>query len=126
MKQQGAANSSGTRPRGAPAPPLRAESLAMTTRDRIQEIIDTGKATIAGGTNRVEQAQAGAALAFVACIALADALDELTERVAGLEGGDHGALEPASLGTQLADIRTELVKLNRAVKENKAVKKPKK
>jgi hypothetical protein len=90
----------------------------MTTRDRIQEIIDTGKATIAGGTNRVEQAQAGAALAFVACIALADALDELTERVAGLEGG-HGAIEPVSLGTQLADIRNELVKLNQAVKLTK-------
>jgi hypothetical protein len=90
----------------------------MTTRDRIQEIIDTGKATIAGGTNRVEQAQAGAALAFVACIALADALDELIERVTGLEGG-HGALEPVALGTQLADIRTELVKLNKAVKKPK-------
>jgi hypothetical protein len=97
----------------------------MTTRDRIQEIIDTGKATIAGGTNRVEQAQAGAALAFVACIALADALDELTERVAGLEG-DHVALEPVGLGSQLAEIRSELVKLNKAVKSNKAVKKPKK
>jgi hypothetical protein len=96
----------------------------MTTRDRIQEIIDTGKATIAGGTNRVEQAQAGAALAFVACIALADALDELAERVAGLEG--DVALEPVGLGTQLAEIRTELVKLNKAVKSNRAVKKPKK
>ena len=90
----------------------------MTTRDRIQEIIDTGKATIAGGTNRVEQAQAGAALAFVACIALADVVDELIERVAGLEG-DPGAIEPATLGTQLADIRTELVKLNKAVKKPK-------
>jgi hypothetical protein len=90
----------------------------MTTRDRIQEIIDTGKATIAGGTNRVEQAQAGAALAFVACIALADALDELIERVAGLEGS-HEAIEPAALGTQLADIRIELVKLNKAVKKPK-------
>jgi hypothetical protein len=90
----------------------------MTTRDRIQEIIDTGKATIAGGTNRVEQAQAGAALAFVACIALADVLDELMARVAKLEG-DHGAIEPAALGTQLADIRTELVKLNKAVKKPK-------
>jgi hypothetical protein len=98
----------------------------MTTRDRIQEIIETGKATIAGGTNRVEQAQAGAALAFVACIALADALDELTERVAGLEGDDHGAVEPVALGTQLADIRTELVKLNKAVKSDKPVKKPRK
>jgi hypothetical protein len=97
----------------------------MTTRDRIQEIIDTGKATIAGGTNRVEQAQAGAALAFVACIALADALDELSERIAGLEG-DQSAIEPVTLGTQLAEIRTELVKLNKAVKVNKAVKKPKK
>ena len=96
----------------------RAESLAMTTRDRIQEIIDTGKATIAGGTNRVEQAQAGAALAFVASIALADVLDELMARVAKLEG-DHGAIEPAALGTQLADIRTELVKLNKAVKKPK-------
>jgi hypothetical protein len=90
----------------------------MTTRDRIQEIIDTGKATIAGGTNRVEQAQAGAALAFVACIALADVLDELIERVARLEG-NHGAIEPAALGTQLADIQTELVKLNKAVKKPK-------
>jgi hypothetical protein len=98
--------------------PLRAESLAMTTRDRIQEIIDTGKATIAGGTNRVEQAQAGAALGFVACMALADALDELIERVAGLEG-NHGPSEPDLLGTQLADIRTELVKLNKAVKKPK-------
>jgi hypothetical protein len=97
----------------------------MTTRDRIQEIIDTGKATIAGGTNRVEQAQAGAALAFVACIALADAVDELSERISGLEG-THSAIEPVSLGTQLADIRNELVKLNKAVKLNKPVKKPKK
>jgi hypothetical protein len=91
----------------------------MTTRDRIQEIIDTGKATIAGGTNRVEQAQAGAALAFVACIALADVLDELMARVAKLEDDDHGAIEPAVLGTQLANIRTELVKLNKAVKKPK-------
>jgi hypothetical protein len=97
----------------------------MTTRDRIQEIIDTGKATIAGGTNRVEQAQAGAALAFVACIALADALDELAERIAGLEG-DPVALEPVGLGSQLAEIRSELVKLNKAVTSNKAVKKSKK
>jgi hypothetical protein len=98
--------------------PRRAESLIMTTRDRIQEIIDTGKATIAGGTNRVEQAQAGAALAFVACIALAEAVDGLTERVARLEG-DHRTIEPAALGTQLADIRTELMKLNKAVKKPK-------
>jgi hypothetical protein len=90
----------------------------MTTRDRIQEIIDTGKATIAGGTNRVEQAQAGAALAFVACVALADVLDELTARVAKLEG-DHVAIEPAALGSQLADIRMELVKLNKALKKRK-------
>jgi len=90
----------------------------MTTRDRIQELIDAGKATIAGGTNRVEQAQAGAALALVACIALADVLDELSERLADLEG-DHGTAEPVALGAQLADIRKELVKLNRAVKKPK-------
>jgi hypothetical protein len=90
----------------------------MTTRDRIQELIDAGKATIAGGTNRVEQAQAGAALALVACIALADVVDELIERVAGLEA-DLGPEEPVGLGDQLADIRTELVKLNKAVKKPK-------
>jgi hypothetical protein len=90
----------------------------MTTRDRIQELIDAGKATIAGGTNRVEQAQAGAALALVACIALADVLDEVIERMAQLEG-DRGAGEPLALGTQLADIRLELVKLNKAVKKPK-------
>ena len=90
----------------------------MTTRDRIQELIDAGKATIAGGTNRVEQAQAGAALALVACIALADVVDELIERVAELEG-DHGPRQPMALGEQLADIRTELVKLNKAVKKPK-------
>lgn len=93
----------------------------MTTRDRIQELIDAGKATIAGGTNRVEQAQAGAALALVACVALADVMDELIDRVAKLEGGgdDHALGEPASLVAQLADIRTELVKLNKAVKKPK-------
>jgi hypothetical protein len=90
----------------------------MTTRDRIQELIDAGKATIAGGTNRVEQAQAGAALALVACIALADVLDEVIQRVADLEG-DHGTTEPVALSAQLADIRTELVKLNKAVKKPK-------
>jgi hypothetical protein len=92
--------------------------VAMTTRDRIQELIDAGKATIAGGTNRVEQAQAGAALALVACIALADVVDELIERVAELES-DHGLQEPVGLGEQLADIRTELIKLNKAVKKPK-------
>jgi hypothetical protein len=90
----------------------------MTTRDRIQELIDAGKATIAGGTNRVEQAQAGAALALVACIALADVVDELIVRLAKLEG-DQGAGEALELGAQLADIRTELVKLNKAVKKPK-------
>jgi hypothetical protein len=90
----------------------------MTTRDRIQELIDAGKATIAGGTNRVEQAQAGAALALVACIALADVVDELMVRLAKLEG-DQGAGEALELGAQLADIRTELVKLNKAVKKPK-------
>jgi len=90
----------------------------MTTRDRIQELIDAGKATIAGGTNRVEQAQAGAALALVACIALADVVDELLERLAKREG-DQGVGEPLALGAQLADIRTELVKLNKAVKKPK-------
>jgi len=90
----------------------------MTTRDRIQELIDAGKATIAGGTNRVEQAQAGAALALVACIALADVVDELMVRMAKLEG-DQGAGEALELGAQLADIRTELVKLNKAVKKPK-------
>jgi hypothetical protein len=90
----------------------------MTTRERIQEIIDTGKATIAGGTNRVEQAQAGAALSFVACLALAEVLDDLVERVGRLEGG-RGVVEPAALDHQLADIRTELVKLNKAVKKPK-------
>ena len=90
----------------------------MTTRDRIQELIDAGKATIAGGTNRVEQAQAGAALALVACVALADVLDELIERVAELEG-DHEPREPVALSEQLAEIRTELVKLNKAVKKPK-------
>ena len=96
----------------------RADSVAMTTRDRIQELIDAGKATIAGGTNRVEQAQAGAALALVACLALADVVDELIDRVAELKG-DHGVEEPASLEIRLADIRTELVKLNKAVKKPK-------
>jgi hypothetical protein len=90
----------------------------MTTRDRIQELIDAGKATIAGGTNRVEQAQAGAALALVACIALADVVDELIERLGKLEG-DQGAGEAIELGAQLADIRAELVKLNKAVKKPK-------
>jgi hypothetical protein len=90
----------------------------MTTRDRIQELIDAGKATIASGTNRVEQAQAGAALALVACIALADVLDELIERVAELED-NHGPEEPLALGEQLAAIRTELGKLNKAVKKAK-------
>jgi hypothetical protein len=90
----------------------------MTTRDRIQELIDAGKATIAGGTNRVEQAQAGAALALVACIALADVVDELIVRLAKLDG-DQGAGEALELGAQLADIRTELVKLNKAVKKPK-------
>jgi hypothetical protein len=98
--------------------PGRADSVAMTTRDRIQELIDAGKATIAGGTNRVEQAQAGAALALVACIALADVVDELIVRLAKLEG-DQGAGEALELGAQLADIRTELVKLNKAVKKPK-------
>lgn len=98
--------------------PGRADSVAMTTRDRIQELIDAGKATIAGGTNRVEQAQAGAALALVACLALADVVDELIERLAKLEG-HQGAGEPLALGAQLADIRTELAKLNKAVKKPK-------
>jgi hypothetical protein len=98
--------------------PGRADSVAMTTRDRIQELIDAGKATIAGGTNRVEQAQAGAALALVACIALADVVDELIVRLAKLDG-DQGAGEALELGAQLADIRTELVKLNKAVKKPK-------
>jgi hypothetical protein len=57
-------------------------------------------------------------LALVACIALADVVDELMERVAVLES-DHGSQEPVAIGEQLADIRTELVKLNKAVKKPK-------
>lgn len=90
----------------------------MTTRDRIQELIDAGKATIAGGTNRVEQAQAGAALALVACLALADVVDELVERIAVLEGDDRAA-EQIALDRQLAEIRIELVKLNKSFKKPK-------
>jgi hypothetical protein len=45
-------------------------------------------------------------------------VDELIERLAELEG-DQGAGEPIGLGAQLADIRTELVKLNKAVKKPK-------
>jgi hypothetical protein len=101
----------------------------MATRDLITDIVEAGKASIADPTSKVEANEAGATSAIVVCYALGELLDDLIQRVAGLEEGN---VVPADLRSQLDGIAEQLVALGRTVKkatekqEKKGKKKPKK
>jgi len=89
----------------------------MVTRDLINDIVEAGKASIADPNSRVETNEAGTASAIVVCYALGELLDALTARVAGLE---EGGVLPIDLGSQLEEIREEIVSLEKTIKKSVA------
>ncbi len=77
----------------------------MTIRQELDALVDSMESEYAGASTPLEQTRAVAAAALSSAYLIADALDEVLDRIA--------AIEPSDLGRQVTDLKADVADLQR-------------
>ncbi len=87
----------------------------MTVRKEMDSLAAEGELKYAAATDDIERTWAIASTALAGCFLIADALDALTERIAGLE--TQPGVDSGNVGAELANLSGRMKKSTKAMKK---------